>query len=315
MPVSKRNIKEQTNRVKQFVKNDIWNLDLTQFGKWKATLIRDAKTVIMAILNFGQQNLGLQAVALSFFTTMAFVPFVAVIFAIANKAGLGEYFILLLYDRFENDILLERVLTFADNIIATTQGPYGVISLTVFVWLVIWLFISVERVFNKIWKVEKSRKLWKRAMSYLIVLIITPFVLIFILSTSISLTDAINNIDPIYLLGYHGGFMSWVMLFVLITIFLTAAYILIPNAKVKFRSAIIAALLAGFAFTVVQYLYMETQLFVSRMSAVYGVFAATPLFMVWVNIAWFIVIIGSEISYSIQKVEMIKNKKYGTQNI
>ena len=64
-----------------------------------------------------------------------------------------------------------------------------------------------------------------------------------------------------------------------------------------------AAAVSSLAFTAVQYLYLETQMFVSRMNAVYGVFAAIPLFMVWLNIGWFIILLGSELSYVFQNVD------------
>ena len=55
--------------------------------------------------------------------------------------------------------------------------------------------------------------------------------------------------------------------------------------------------------TVVQYLYNETQVFVTRLDAVYGAFAAIPLYMVWLNIGWNIILIGAELSYAFQHVD------------
>ena len=80
-------------------------------------------------------------------------------------------------------------------------------------------------------------------------------------------------------------------------------YKFIPNAKVKYRSAFQASIPAALAFTLVQYMYLETQVFVTRLSTVFGAFAAVPLFMVWINIGWFIILIGAELAYAFQNVD------------
>jgi len=80
----------------------------------------------------------------------------------------------------------------------------------------------------------------------------------------------------------------------------TIIYKYVPNVKVKFPAAFFAALIAALAFVAWQYLYVETQVFVSRMNTVYGAFAAIPLFLVWMNVSWTIILIGAEISHAYQ---------------
>jgi membrane protein len=79
-------------------------------------------------------------------------------------------------------------------------------------------------------------------------------------------------------------------------------YKYIPAIRVHTRHAFKAAVIAGIGFTAVQYLYLETQVMVAKMSAVYGVLAALPLFMIWLSIGWTIVLYGAELSYSFQNV-------------
>ena len=236
---------------------------------------------------------------------MAFVPFLAVAFAISNYAGLGEYLRNLIYENFGHEMIVEQILSFADNIIVTSrQGIYGVISFLVFIWMVIWLLSCVEKSFNGIWKVSRHRILWKRVLAYLIVMASSPFVIIVFLSVSLTITDGINTLGlEIPLLESMSAFLVWLTFFLFMVICATGLYMLIPNAKVRFLPALSAASIASLAFTAVQYLYLETQVFVSRMNAVYGVFAAVPLFMVWLNIGWFIILLGSELSYVFQNVD------------
>ena len=61
-----------------------------------------------------------------------------------------------------------------------------------------------------------------------------------------------------------------------------------------------AALIAGIGFTAVQYLYLETQVLVAKQNAIYGVLAALPLFMIWLNLGWTIILYGAELSYAFQ---------------
>ncbi|HIZ86038.1 MAG TPA: YihY/virulence factor BrkB family protein [Candidatus Coprenecus stercoravium] len=292
-------------RTAEFLRNGIWNLNLDDLGRFKARVVRYIRIVILAAKNFSRQHVGLQAVALSFFTTMAFVPFLAMAFAIANYAGLGTYLRDLIYENFGHDMMVDQILNFADNIVATSQqGIYGIISFLIFMWMVIWLISQVEMSFNRIWKVEKNRILWKRTLAYLVTMISSPFIIIVFLSVSLTITDGINTLGvEIPYLESISTFLVWLAFFIFMLVCLTAMYILIPNAKVRFLPALSAAVISALAFTVVQYLYLETQMFVSRLNAIYGVFAAIPLFMVWLNIGWFIVLLGSDLSYVFQNAD------------
>lgn len=296
---------DNIRKLKEFFRDDIWNINTSDLGRAKAKVVRYTRIIILTAKNFSRQNVGQQAVALSFFSTMALVPFLAVAFAISNYAGLGTYLRELIYENFGRDTIVDHILTFADNIIAASQqGIYGIISFLIFLWMVIWLMSRVEWSFNRIWKVERNRILWKRVLAYAVTMTASPFIIMVFLSVALSISDGINAIGlEIPLLSSISTFLIWLSFFAFMTVVLTAMYILIPNARVRLLPALSAALISSLAFTVVQYLYMETQMFVSRMNAVYGVFAAIPLFMVWLNIGWFIILLGSELSYVFQNVD------------
>ena len=100
-----------------------------------------------------------------------------------------------------------------------------------------------------------------------------------------------------------GIFMQWFLFFGMILLMFTAMYKYIPNVKVRFAAAFNAAIISATAFVIMQYLYMETQILVSRINAVYGAFAAVPLFLIWMNVSWVIILIGAEISHAYQYAE------------
>ena len=296
---------DNIRRIRDFFRDGIWDINTSDLGRVKAKVVRYIRIVILTAKNFSRQNVGQQAVALSFFTTMAFVPFLAVAFAISNYAGLGEYLRELIYDNFGHDMIVDQILSFADNIIAASQQDiYGIISSLIFLWMVVWLLSRVEWSFNRIWKVDRNRILWKRVLAYILTMTASPFIIIVFLSVSLTITDGINTLGlEIPFLSTFSTFLIWLAFYVFMVIVLGVMYVLIPNARVRLLPALSAAAISSLAFTIVQYLYLETQMFVSRMNAVYGVFAAIPLFMVWLNIGWFIVLLGSELSYVFQNVD------------
>ena len=100
--------------------------------------------------------------------------------------------------------------------------------------------------------------------------------------------------------------LSWLMFAGASILLLTAMYKFIPGTKVRYKHALKAAIISGIVFTGVQYLYLETQVMVAKQSAVYGVVAAVPLFMIWLNMGWTIILYGAELSYSFQNVESHK---------
>ncbi len=296
---------ENLRKSKEFIKGGIWEVETDDLSRFKAKVVKYLRIIILAARNHNNQGIGWKAVALSFFTMMAFVPFIAVIFAIANYLGLGDYLMDLIYKNFGHTEVMDYLMTFANNIIQSSQeGIYGIISFLVFGWMVIWLMICVERSFNTIWKVRKSRVLWRRVIYYMLTLLTAPFVILIILSVSLTIADGINIIGvSIPIMESVSGLLVWTIFGIFMALGLSVVYMLIPNTKVRFFPALAAAAISSVAFTVVQYLYLETQVFVSRMNAVYGVFAAIPLFMVWLNIAWFIILLGSNLSYSFQNID------------
>ncbi|MDE6148055.1 MAG: YihY/virulence factor BrkB family protein [Bacteroidales bacterium] len=301
-----KRIKGNTRKIRNFLKDDIWNIDLGELSKAKARFLKYLKVVIITIKTFSAQKIGFQAVALSFFSTMSVVPFIAVAVAVTGGFGLAGKLKDLLYRNFENSQqIIDIVLNWADNIIQTAQSSLmGMVSALLFVWIVIWMMVSVERVFNNVWQVRKSRTLLKRVPFYIAVLFISPFIVMVFFAGSFVYSNALEYLGlDMGALSAFKTLLTWVLFGIVAALTFSAMYKFIPNARVAYSNAFRAAVLSGAAFTVVQYLYLETQVFVTRLNAIYGAFAAVPLFMVWINIGWFIILAGAELSYAFQHVD------------
>lgn len=296
-------IRELYEWIVKFVTVDIWNINLDDFGKANKKLIKYLKVAIITIKEAGVKHLGLYAFSLSFFSTMSMVPFVAVAFAVTEGFGLKEHLQGLLLEYFANNKdFVELIIQFAENIVTISQkDAFGIISLIFFIGTILWLILNVEQCFNVIWKAERGRSITKRFLYYLGVLVIAPLVLTMFLSVSLVFTRSLNNIGiDIYFLKSFGKLVQWAAFYGIITLFFTIIYKYVPNVKVKFTAAFFAAVIAALVFVGWQYLYVETQLFVSRLNSVYGVFAAIPLFLIWMNVSWQIILIGAEVSHAYQ---------------
>lgn len=301
-----RRIIKKTYNLKNFFRNDIWELNLEELSKARARFVKYVKVMMITIRTFSSEKIGFQAVALSFFSTMAVVPFVAIMFAITNGLGLAERLTELLYSYFDNSQqIIDTILGFAQNLINTAQSnSVGLISALLFAWIVVWMMMSVERVFNNVWRVQKSRNLIKRLSVIIGMILVSPFIVMVFFGGSFIYSHALGYLGlDMETMSTIKTIITWLLFGAIATFTFSAMYKFIPNVDVAYSNALIAAVPSGIAFTVMNYLYLETQVMVTRLNGVYGAFAAVPLFMVWVNIGWYTILIGAELSYAFQHVD------------
>ncbi len=306
------NIVSHYQKIINFLIVDIWHLEASEFSRLKARAIKYLKVFIMTIRGFAMDKVGMQATTLSFFSAMSLVPFIAVIFAVTKGFGYSDRLVELIYTYFSgNEEIINYLLKFANNVVASTEkGIFGVISFLFFISTVFGLLMSIERTFNTIWKTGNGRSFHKKIMFYTLFLIISPLLIMTFLTLAIlyintlnSISSGINNIIPIT------SIFTWLSFYALVSFVFSLMYKFIPNTKVNFFASLNAALIVAAAFVFIQLLYLETQIMVSGLNAVYGVFAAVPLFLVWMNISWTIILFGAELSHAFQNVDNY-NQKY-----
>lgn len=292
--------------LRKFLGHDIWQFNLSELSKAQALFIRDLKVVLDALRNFADEKIGLQSVALSYFCTLAAVPLVAVCFAVTSGFGLENVLRDALYSADISQTVIDTLLTAASNIInASKAGLFGVITALSFVWLVIWMMNRVEKVFNNVWHVRKPKR--KALKSYgidIIIMILIPFVVLIFFAGTVVYSHVLDLIpNSIGVTDKIKSFVGWVIFGGVAVMTLSAMYKFIPATHVNYRFALKGALWAGIAFTIFQYLYLETQVLVTNINAVYGAVAALPLFMMWLRFGWLIILYGAQFSYSFQTVD------------
>ncbi|MBO5581404.1 MAG: YihY/virulence factor BrkB family protein [Bacteroidales bacterium] len=299
-------------RVIRFLTHDMWYLKMEDLSAWKARVVRDIKVVWLMLKVFADQKIGFQCTALAYQSMMSVVPFIAIGLFLTNKVGISDQFSAFLYANLSNQRLIEDLLQASDKIIATAEsGLFGFISMFSFFWVVIWLMVSVRRVFNNVWRAEEKRNFFHVLGVGLGVIILAPFVIVLFFTGSVVYSTILDYIVPSGLFFSESlkSLLSWVLFAGGAILILSAMYKYVPAAHVRYRHALKAAAITGIVFAAVQYLYLETQVMVAKQNAIYGVLAAIPLFMIWLNLGWTIVLYGAELSYSFQNVNHLNFKE------
>lgn len=296
--------------IMEFLRTGIWVLPVEGLSRTKAFLVRTLKVVLLAVRGFVEDQCTLKASSLTFYSLLSVVPIVAMFFGIAKGFGFEKRLQAQLLEKFagQEEVLL-KVFEFSDAMLRKTRG--GVIAgigVALLFWSVIKVMGYIEHSFNDIWKVEKGRTLARKCSDYLSATLVCP--VIFIMSSSLTVTMA-SRVEKIAGIVSRLGVPAAPILllldivpFLLIWALFAFVFIYMPNTKVRFSSGLIAAVVTGTAYQATQWFYIAFQVGVSRSNAIYGSFAALPLFLAWIQISWLIVLLGAELSFAIQNVDV-----------
>jgi len=247
-----------------------------------------------------------RSAALTFYTLMSIVPIVAVIFAVMKGFGLAEGVIDDLYGVFpQHPEIVDYLVAFADKALARTQGGVvAVVALVTLFWAVIRVFSSIESAFNNIWEVKVTRSIARQWTDYIAVVMIAP--ILWIIASTVSRYAE-------QLLGYRESLffdlLSEAASMVVIWVMFTFLYLVIPNTKVRFTSALTAGIVAGTIFMAFQWGYLYLQRWMTSYNAIYGSFAALPLFLIWLQTSWEILLFGGELGFAYQNVARFNEER------
>ena len=299
-------------KIIQFIERDIWRIRLKHLPAAKALLIEHLRILLAAWRGFENHQCQLRASALTFFSLLSIVPIAAMAFGIAKGFDMQTILEERLLEKFEGqEEVLAKVFDFAHTLLANTKG--GVVAgvgVAVLFWTIIKVLGNIESSLNAIWGIKKARSLSQKATDYLSVMLISPILLVVSGSATIFIASQVTFItQKIALLGALSTVVSFILKFLPYSIMwalFTFIYIFMPNTKVNFKSGLFAGIIAGTIYQTVQWLYVAFQVGVAKYNAIYGSFAALPLFLVWMQLSWLIVLAGAELSYAHQHSDMLE---------
>ena len=303
---------KRLQQIREFIQYDLWRQPHMEIhAPKKRWLYRFLQTIILVARGFKDQVLVVRANSLSFALLFAFIPMMALIYAIARGFGFEEIVKSTISSSFLAEanvatVLLEWIERYLET---ARDGLFLGIGLIVLIWAVYAFFNMLENSFNSIWNVKQSRSFARRMTNYVMTLLLVPVLVVvtsgisILLNSTEVLASVLDGIVPIR------KFMLRFLPFVATTGVFTWIFIAIPNTKVKFSSAIIPSILMGLLYQVVQALSMYLVVLFTRMSFVYGAFSAIPLVLIWLNITCWLLLIGAELAFAIQNNDMFAYEK------
>lgn len=292
-----------------FLKTDLWRERLSDLPFFKRLWLKYLRIFILTGRGFQENNCPLRASALTFYTLLSIVPVAAMAFGIAKGFGFEKTLSRRLLESFPGqEEVIGQIINFANSMLENTKGGMiAGIGVIVLFWAVIKVLGHIEDSFNHIWGIEESRSWARKFSDYLAIMIISP--VLFIMSSSITVfitTQVMIITEQIALLGLFSPiilFLLKLLPYCLIWILFTFNYMILPNTRANFLSALQAGILAGTIYQIAQWAYITFQVGVSKYNAIYGSFAALPLFLVWLNISWLIVLFGAVFAATCQNID------------
>lgn len=295
---------KKISEIWKFLSYDIWRITENEVTKKKYSLYNAIKTVYLCTMRFIDYRIINKAAALTYSTLLAIVPILAIAFAIARGFGFSSIMEDQFYQSFGGtNETTEMILRFVDSYLSETKGGVFIgVGLVMLLWTVLNLINDIEITFNRIWDVKRNRKIYRMITDYFSMLIITPIIILLSGGISIFMSTTVEKMIDFELLAPFLKFLIKLIPFIFTWFMFTTLYIVMPNTKVKLKYALIAGILAGSAYQGFQYFYIGSQLWVSRYNAIYGSFAALPMFLLWLQISWTICLFGGLLTYAGQNI-------------
>ena len=275
-------------------------------SSWLNWLVRQYKLFFYTARGLQEHGTLVRCAALTFYTLISIVPILAVVFAIVKGFGIIDDLIENLYSLFpKNPEIIDYVVEFANKALENTKsGVVAAVGIITLFWAVIRVFGSIESAFNNIWEVTSTRSLARKYSDYIAVIVVAPI-----------LWAAANGINS-YAQGLFGGvdaeWVVWVsklMSIVVMWVMFSFLYYIIPNTTVRVGSAVMAGVVAGTAFILFQWGYLYLQTLMTSYNAIYGSFAALPLFLMWVQYSWMILLFGGELAFAYQNIDKFDEER------
>ncbi len=288
----------KAKRLYAYFTDGIWT---TTRRNWRIDFLR---TVSLSIRSFLDSGLQMRAMALTYQTMLAIVPALALIFAIGRGFGLQDVIQRELVEAFPAQRqLMKQAFGFVDSYLEqSSEGIFVGVGILFLLWTLISLLGAVENSFNTIWAVQQGRSFWRKITDYTAIFLILPILMICSSGLSLLMSTALHTLLPF---DFMSTAITWILdlaSLIFTWLFFAGAYMLIPNAKVKFPNALLAGALAGSAFLIVQWLFVTGQMYVTRYNAIYGSFSLLPLLLIWTQLAWLICLSGAVVCYSSQNI-------------
>lgn len=290
-------------------KQKIWDVPLQSLPLHKALWIKFLRIIHLTLLGFTKSQIQQGASSLTYYSLLSIVPVIALLIGIARGFQLEENLKAWLASRFVGQQeVIGQLFTFANaSLHQIKQGVIAAIGLVIILWSAMKILMNVEFVLNDIWEVQRSRSIARKFSDFLAMMVIAP--LLFFISSSVTLylsarISALEGQGQVF--RDIGPFLFPILNltpYLLICGLFTFVYIFLPYTDVQFKPALYAGLIAGISYQLLQWIYVRFQIGVVSYNAIYGTFAAIPLFLIWMQLSWMVFLIGAKLAFAFQNVD------------
>jgi membrane protein len=306
-----------TFSISNFIKEDIWAMPENNLPMLQRSGISALKIFLLSVQGFRRDLCQLRASSLTLFTLLSIVPVIAMLFGIAKGFGFEKKLEQQLLEKAsDQDTMMLQLIEFSENMLSNTQG--GVVAgigIVVLFWTVIKVIGNIEESFNHIWKIKKNRVWARKLTDYLSLMMFAPVLLIMSSSLTVFVQTQIAWMaEEIRLPAFGTKIVLSIMGYsplVIMSLLFTFIFVFMPNKKINLKAGFIAGVVTGIMYQLVQWAYLALQIWASSFNAIYGSFAALPLFLIWLQLGWIVVLFGCEISFFIQNYDSYRhNEKF-----
>ncbi len=300
----------ETVLLTRHLKQLIWDDELSALPWWKALALRWARTLWLLAQELTEGQLSMRAMSLVYTTLLSLIPLLAVSFSVLKAFGVHnqieptlQNFLTPLGPRGVE--ISDTIISFVDNV---QVGVLGSVGLGLLFYTVVSLLQKVERAFNYAWQVSQHRPFVERFSDYLSVLLVGPVLLFSALGATASLMSSglVQELTTVPVLGWMIETTGRLIPYVFIIAAFTFVYVFVPNTRVRVGSALVGALVAGVLWQTIGWGFASFVVNSTKYAAIYSGFAILILFMIWLYLAWLILLVGANIAFYQQHPEYLR---------
>lgn len=268
-------------------------------------VVQILQLIFFTLRDMNRNRTNIRTASLSFYTLLSIIPLLAVVFAAAKAMGYIDLLLENLYGLFpQSPEIIDYCIDFAERTLARTRGGWmAAVAGGMVLWSAISLMDDLVIAFNDPWQVKDRRSISRYGV-YLLILIFLPALWIGAEVLGHYLGELLG-LSRHWFYRILGDLVSVVIelgLFVVI-------YKVIPHTKVCWGSALVAGLTAGLFFQLFHWFFTTILTEMTSYNAIYGSFAALPLFLFWIRYSWQILLTGNELAYAHQNLNLLREER------
>jgi membrane protein len=278
-------------------------------GSWQLFAVKVVRILFLSGRGLLRNQSLVRSSALAYATILGFIPLLALLFAILQAIGLPRLLATYMLEKLApgSREFATQILVYIEGTKVTSLGVFGVVALLADLVIVM---TNVERAFNQIWQVSRTRPLSRKVSDYLSIFLIFPIVMAVALSISTSFLSlpTLHHLFSEFMPGFFFTATRWLVSLGLIYLAFIFIYLVMPNARVNFVSAVLGGVVGGSIWQGAQWFFIWIQGASTYYNAIYGALYNLLFVFIWMFWCWLILLFGTEVAFAHQHLERLSRQ-------